>query len=95
MVGPTAGDGSGRSPRFECLDDHVTTDKPTISRPAGRRKLAPDGRLLATSEDSSDSSVNVRQIPDRPIPAPSRSALHLPSCSRLASRDCAGIMRAR
>ena len=50
--GPAARSGTDRSPRFECLDDHDTTDKPTISRPAGGRKLAPVGRLFATSEDS-------------------------------------------
>jgi hypothetical protein len=77
--GPATTGGTGRSPRFECLDDHVTTDKPTISRPAGGRKLAPGGRLLATSENSPNPSVNVRPIPDRAIPALSRSALQLPS----------------
>jgi hypothetical protein len=51
--------------------------------------LARGGGLLATSTDSPDSSVNVRPIPDHPIPAPSMSALQLPSCSRLASPDCA------
>ena len=56
--GPAARGGTGRSPRFECLDDHVTTDKPTISRPAGGRKLAPGGRLLATSEDSPNSPIS-------------------------------------
>src|SRR5262249_52348422 len=87
--GPAARGSTGRSPRFEGLDDHVTTDQPTISRPVGGRKLTPGGRLLATSEDSPDSSVNTRPIPDRPDPAPSRSALRLPSCSRPDPSDCA------
>ena len=47
---PAARGGTGRSPRFECLDDHVTKDKPTISRPAVGRKLAPASRLFATCE---------------------------------------------
>jgi hypothetical protein len=41
--------GTGRSPRFECLNDYLTTDQPTISRTPGGRKFAPGGRLLATS----------------------------------------------
>ena len=79
--GPAARGGTGRSPRFECLDDHVTTDKPTISRPAGGRKLAPGGRLLATSEESPNSSVNVRPHPGPPYPR-SVKVGSLSSCTR-------------